>query len=77
MASFPPLYYNFCFINHFFPDISTTFQSHLQNFSFLKSSFGLVPYAFPTGIEGFDNKLVGKKVPPRRKPSPPFPGANC
>lgn len=77
MASFPPLYYNFCFINHFFPDISTTFQSHLQNFSFLKSSFGLVPYAIPTGIEGFDNKLVGKKVPPRRKPSPPFPGANC
>lgn len=47
----------------FFSDFSTLFQSELQNWSFLKkkSFFCLVPYAFPTGTDGFDNKLVEKK----------------
>lgn len=52
----------------FFSDFPTPFQSDLQNCSFLKKR---IPFAsfFPTGIDGFENKLVGKKnVPPRRKP---------
>lgn len=46
----------------FSPDFSTPFQSGLQNCSFLKKKFPLLHFlCLPTGADGVDNKLVGKK----------------